>query len=159
MSERWKAWFDARSLRERRMILVMLALLALTILWAGLILPVTDGLAAARTRAASAVQLLAGTEARIDAVRALEHDKPAPLAAPLDTVIRERADAAGFTLGGVTAQGADRVQISIASARPGPLMAWIGGLEDGGILVDTLSLTDNGDKTVGAQVLLKARGQ
>ena len=37
-------------------------------------------------------------------------------------------------------------------------MAWIAGLEQDGILVDTLTLTDNGDKTVAAQISLKARG-
>ena len=41
-------WFAGRSLRERRMILVMLALLAVTIVWGGIILPVRDGLSSAR---------------------------------------------------------------------------------------------------------------
>jgi len=151
-------WFRARSLREQRLLLVMLALLALTIVWAGIILPVTDALSSARTRHDAAVVVLAETEARVHDVKALERDRPAPLGAPLDTVIRDRANSAGFALAGVTRVGDTGVQITIASARPGALMAWIAGLEDDGILVDTLTLTDNGDKTVAAQATLRVRG-
>ena len=72
--------------------------------------------------------------------------------------MRERANEAGFALGSVTAQGTDRVQISIPSAKPGALFAWIAGLEDSGILIDQLSTGNNGDQTVSAQITLKARG-
>lgn len=158
MIERLQAWFRARSLREQRLLLVMFALLALTIVWGGIILPVTDALSSARTRHDAAVVVLAETEARVHAVKALEHDRPAPLGAPLDSIIRDRANAAGFALANVTRVGDSGVQIGIASARPGALMAWIAGLEDDGILIDTLTLTDNGDKTVSAQISLRVRG-
>lgn len=151
-------WFRARSLREQRLLLVMAALLALTIVWAGIILPVSDALSTARTRHDAAVVVLAETEARVRDVRALERDRPAPLGAPLDTIIRDRANSAGFALANVTRVGDNGVQIGIGSARPGALMAWIAGLEDDGILVDTLTLTDNGDKTVAAQASLRVRG-
>jgi len=151
-------WFRSRSLREQRLLLVMVALLALTIVWAAIILPVTDALSTARTRHDAAVVVLAETEARVLDVKALERDRPAPLGAPLDTVIRDRANAAGFALATVTRVGDNGVQIGIGSARPGALMAWIAGLEDDGILVDTLTLTDNGDKTVAAQASLRVRG-
>lgn len=158
MTAQLQSWFRARSLREQRLLLVMMALLALTIVWAGIILPVTDALSSARTRHDAAVVVLAETEARVHDVRALERDRPAPLGAPLDTVIRDSANSAGFALASVTRVGDNGVQIAIASARPGALMAWISGLEDDGILVDTLTLTDNGDKTVAAQASLRVRG-
>lgn len=158
MIDQFRTWFRARSLREQRLLLAMFALLALTIAWAGIILPVTDALSSARTRHDAAVVVLAETEARVHDVRALERDRPAPLGAPLDTVIRDRADAAGFALANVTRVGENGVQIGIASARPGALMAWVAGLEDDGILIDTLNLTDNGDKTVAAQISLRVRG-
>jgi general secretion pathway protein M len=158
MIETAKTWFTSRSLREQRLVLVMLALLAVTVLWAAIILPVTDGLSRARTRHDAAVVLLAETEGRVHDIKALERSRPAPLGAPLDTIIRDRANAAGFALANVSRVGDDGVQIGIASARPGALMAWIAGLEDDGILTDTLTLTDNGDKTVAAQMSLRVRG-
>jgi general secretion pathway protein M len=158
MIEQMQGWFGSRSGREQRLLLVMLALLALTIVWAGIILPVTDALSTARTRHDAAVVVLAETQARVQDVKALERDRPGPLGAPLDTVIRDRANAAGFALANVTRVGDNGVQIGIGSARPGALMAWVAGLEDDGILVDTLTLTDNGDKTVAAQIALRVRG-
>jgi general secretion pathway protein M len=158
MIDALKTWFVSRTLREQRLVLVMLALLALTLLWAGIILPVTDGLSSARTRHDAAVVLLAETEGRVHDIKALERARPAPLGAPLDTIIRDRANAAGFALANVSRVGDDGVQIGIGSARPGALMAWIAGLEDDGILADTLTLTDNGDKTVAAQMSLRVRG-
>jgi general secretion pathway protein M len=158
MTAQLHTWFRTRSLREQRLLLVMTALLALTIVWAGIILPVTDALSSARARHDAAVVVLAETEARVHDVRALERDRPAPLGAPLDTVIRDRANSAGFALASVTRVGDNGVQITITSARPGALMAWISGLEDDGILVDALGLTDNGDKTVAAQASLRVRG-
>lgn len=158
MIDQMQSWFQSRSLREQRLLLAMLALLALTIVWAGIILPVSDALSSARTRHDAAVVVLAETEARVHAVKALERDRPGALGAPLDTVIRDRANAAGFALATVTRVGDNGVQIGIGSARPGALMAWVAGLEDDGILVDTLTLTDNGYKTVAAQISLRVRG-
>jgi general secretion pathway protein M len=153
-----QTWFRSRSLREQRLLLVMVGLLALTIAWAGIILPVSDALSSARSRHDAAVVLLAETEARVHDVKALEDGRPPVLAAPLDTIIRDRANAAGFALANVTRVGDNGVQIGIGSARPGALMAWVAGLEDDGILVDTLTLTDNGDRTVAAQMSLRVRG-
>jgi general secretion pathway protein M len=159
MIERLKLWFAERSLREKRLVLAMAALAGLTLIWAVIIRPISDGLSSTRERHADAVIRLAQTQARVAAVTALQRHRPAPIQASLDAVIRERANDAGFALASVTPQGQDRVQISIASARPSALFGWIAGLEDAGILVDSLGTTDNGDKTVSAQITLKVRGQ
>ncbi|GAA0300554.1 hypothetical protein GCM10009087_07970 [Sphingomonas oligophenolica] len=159
MIGRFRLWFAERSLRERRMLVVMAVLLVLTLIWAAIIRPVSDGLSGARERYADAVIRLAETQARVKTVNALQQHNVAPIAAPLDSVIRDRANEAGFALASVTADGPNRVQISIATARPGALLGWIAQLETAGILVESLVTTDNGDKTVSAQMTLKARGQ
>lgn len=159
MTERFRLWFAGRSLRERRMLLVMVALLALTIVWGGIIRPVTDGLSSARERHTDALIRLAEAQARVKELETVQRQRPAPLEAQLDTVIRDRANEAGFALASVTPDGPNRVQITIATARPGPLLGWVAGLEAAGILVDSLSTTDNGDKTVSAQLSLKVRGE
>jgi general secretion pathway protein M len=159
MIERLRLWFAGRTQREQRMLLAMVALAALTLVWVGIIWPVTDGLSSARERHADAVIRLAETQARVKEVETLQRNRPAALEAQLDSVIRDRANEAGFALASVSPDGPNRVQITIATARPGPLFGWIAGLEASGILVDSLATTDNGDKTVSAQLALKVRGQ
>ncbi|MGY4397852.1 general secretion pathway protein M [Sphingomonas sp. UYAg733] len=154
----FNTWFADRSLREKRLLIGMVALAVLTLIWVGIILPVTDALSSARERHASAVIRVAETEARLDALKDLQRNRPVPLAAPLDAIIRERANEAGFPLANVTVQAADRVQITIGTAKPGALLGWITDLEAAGILVDSLNITNNGDQTVAADMTLKARG-
>jgi general secretion pathway protein M len=158
MTERFRLWFAQRSLREKRLLIVMVALAAVTLVWALIIRPVNDGLSSARERHQDAVILLADTQARVKAVAAIAQH-PTSIAAPLDAIIRDRANEAGFALTSVTADGPNRVQIAIATARPGALFGWIAQLESGGIIVESLATADNGDKTVSAQISFRVRGQ
>lgn len=151
-------WFATRSLREKRLLLVMAALAALTLVWAGIIRPVGDALSNARERQADAVQRLGETQARVESLRLATLHRPAPLTGTLADTVRARADAAGFTIASLDPAGPDRVKIGIASARPGALTAWLARSEAAGILVDSATFTDNGDHTVGATLTLKARG-
>ena len=151
-----RAWFDGRSLRERRLILVMVGLLVLTLLWAGIILPVRDGLVGSRERYDAAVVRLATTQTEVDLLQAAGRRRP--LTGSLADAVRARAEQAGFTLTTLDEQGAGRVHITIQSARPPALSAWFASMERGGILIDAATLRDNGDKTVAADLVLKARG-
>lgn len=157
MTDRLLAWYAGRTPRERQLLLAA-AVLAVVALFYLITVPVTDALASARSRHADAVIALGETQARVDAIKALQTDRPPPLDSPLDTLIRARAEEAGFTLATVTPQGSDRVQITIASARPGALLRWLADLEAAGILVDQLGTTENGDRTVAAQLTLKGQG-
>jgi general secretion pathway protein M len=151
-----RAWFTGRSLREQRLLLVMLALLVLTLLWYGIVRPVGDGLSSARARHGDAVLRLAATQEQIEAVERLAH-VPA-FSGAIDAAVRTSADAAGFTLSTLNQLGPERVQIGIPSARGGPLMAWLATLERQGMLVDQLQLTNNGDHTLAATITLRGRG-
>lgn len=157
MTESFLVWYRGRTPRERLLVAVGGAFVLFGLLYL-VSVPVTDALAAAKVRHADAVIALGETQVRVDAIKAAQAKHAAPLDAPLDTLIRTRADAAGFALTNVAAQGGDRVQITIASARPGALLAWIAELEQSGVLVDTLGTTDNGDRTVAATMTLKAQG-
>lgn len=152
-----RAWFDARTLRERRLILVMLALMALTLAWGAVIRPLGDGLASARERHRDAVLRLAGVEARVDAVRAAVRDAGTGSPGPLADAVRLGADRAGLALATLDPDGADRVRVTVASARAGALVGWLARLEENGVLVDRAQLTPNGDRTMGAQLTLRAR--
>ncbi len=150
-----RAWFTARSLRERRLLLVAAALAMVTLVWGGIVIPVRDWLSSERERHANAVDRLGTTIARVDLLRSVGR-RPA-LAGDLLALVRAEADAAGFALATVDAEGSDRVRATIQSARPGALAGWLARLEARGLLVDSATLTDHGDHTVGAVLVLKAR--
>lgn len=151
------SWFNVRSLREKRLILVMLALMALTLVWFGLIRPLGDALSSERQRHADAVVRFGETAARVDAIRELGRQRPAPLTGSLADTIRTRAADAGFAIASLDEDGPNRVRVGITGARPAALVPWLARLEAAGVLVDQATLTDKGDRTVGVRLVLKAR--
>lgn len=157
MTQRLLLWYRERSQREQWMVLAGGVITALVVCYF-LVVPLSEALDSAKARHADAVIALGETQVRVDAVKAAKADHAAPLDAPLESIIRARANDAGFALTNVAPQGSDRVQIAIASARPGALTSWIADLEASGILVDRLGTTDNGDRTVAVQMTLKVQG-
>lgn len=152
MSSGFLDWWRARSLREQRLLLVMTALLAVTILWLGLYRPLQTALSAARERHAEAVIALGETRARADALAAL--GKGAALPGPLLGIVQRSASEAGFGDATVAAQGERRVSVSIPSARPAAAFAWIAGLEAQGVIVERLSARANSDPTLSLDLTL-----
>jgi general secretion pathway protein M len=153
MIARFRTWFDGRSRREKWMILVMLALLGITLVWA-IVLPIDDALSSARRRNADAAIRLAQTRAQVDAVKALRRARPEAPATPIDALVRESASAAGFALDSVAVDGA-RLRVHLNSARGGALLAWLGELEGQGVLVDQLNVTDAGNHNVAADITFR----
>lgn len=152
-----RAWFDGRSLRERRLILAMLGLAAVTLVWGGVLRPLDDALASARSRHEDAVVRLGEAKAEADAVQAMIRSGARPLAGSLEETVRARADQAGFTIDSLEAAGQGQVRVTIPSARAGALTAWLAQGEAAGVLVDEATLTDKGDRTVSATLVLRAR--
>ncbi|MET4896482.1 type II secretion system protein GspM [Sphingomonadaceae bacterium jetA1] len=151
-----RLWFDGRSTREKRLVLVMMALLAVTIIWGGLLRPLGDGLSSARERHADAVIRLGEAEAIAADLRQRRRRPPA-LSGTLADTVRVSAEQAGFTLAALTEDGPGRVRAQIASARPAALTPWLARLERGGVLVEQATLTDNGDRTVAVALLVRTR--
>jgi general secretion pathway protein M len=153
-----KAWFDGRTLRERRMLLAMAAMIVLTVIWFGIFLPISDGLSSSRTRLNDAVIRLGDAQAEREAIADLARNKPQPIPGALADYLRQSAGDAGFALSNVNPQGDDRVQIAIPTARPGALFSWLADLEGAGVVVATIDVSNNGDQTAAAQIVLMKRG-
>lgn len=151
------AWFNARSLRERRLLLAMLALAAVTVVWGLVIIPVRNGLSSSRARYAAAVVRLGEAEAQLRSVKSIQRRQLGPVPLPLADAVRERAAAAGLSLGSVDPQGDGQLRIIIPTARAGAVLTWVAGLEREGILVNELSLTSGAPGTVSASMMLRAR--
>jgi general secretion pathway protein M len=158
MSERIKVLWLARSVRERWLLGVMLALVALVLVWLVVLRPLSDMLSAARQRHGEAVAALAEARSQAAAIALLERERPAPSAGPIDVAVAAAASAAGFQLSGIQPQGPGRVSLAIGAAKPQALFGWIAGLEAQGYIVQSLSVTSNADRTLSAQIALRARG-
>jgi general secretion pathway protein M len=147
-------WWRDRSVREQRMLLVMVSLLAVTILWLGIYRPLQLGLSNARERHQAAVVRLGEVRAQVDALRG---SSAAAQTGPLAELVTRAAADAGFANATVAPQGDRRVSVSIPSARPGPVMGWIAGLEAQGVIVERFSARANADPTLTVDLVL-ARG-
>lgn len=152
MKAQFLAWWRERSLREQRLLLVMLALLAVTVLWLGIYRPMQNALSAARERHQQAVIRLAEVRAGAETLRGLRG--VAALPAPLAPFVTQAANEAGFANAVVAPQGERRVSVSIPSARPAPFFSWIAALEARGIVVERLSARANSDPTLAVDATL-----
>lgn len=157
MSERIRILWLARTARERWLLGVMLALVALVLVWLLVLRPLADMLSAARQRHGEAVAALADARSQAAAIGALERSRPAPFAGPIEVAVAAAASEAGFQLSGLQPQGQGRVSLAIGAAKPQALFGWIAALEAQGYIVQSLSVSSNPDRTLSAQIVLRAR--
>lgn len=155
MSGNLAFWWQARSPRERGLLLVMAALAAFVLGWLAVVRPLSDQLDAAKSRHAAAAVALAEARAR---VAAAPGSAAAP-ALPIDSLIARTAGQAGFTAARIAAQGPARATVAIDAARPQALFAWIARLEAGGLAVERLRAQANADRTLSVEATLRARGR
>ncbi|HEX8622742.1 MAG TPA: type II secretion system protein GspM [Allosphingosinicella sp.] len=159
MSARWKALWLARTPRERWLLGIMFALAALVLIWFLVLRPLGDMLSAARERHGDAVAALAETRARAAEIAMLERGGPAAIEGTIDQAVAAAAAEAGFQLSSLQPQGPGRVSFALGAARPQALFGWISGLEGQGFVVERLSASSNPDRTLSAQITLRARGR
>ena len=159
MRQTFERWWGLRTLREQRLLLVMFALLAVTIVWLGIIRPVGDGLSGARARHGRAVVTLARVKSSAEALQAIERGAPPWLSAPLAAIVDQSASAAGFTPTAISPQDSGRVAVSIASVRPIAFFSWIATLESQGVIVERLGARANSDPTLNVDMTLRTRAR
>jgi general secretion pathway protein M len=158
MSARLKSLWLARTSRERWLLGAMLALVALVLVWLLVLRPLSDMLSAARQRHGEAVAALEEARSQAAAIAALQQGRPTRFAGPIDAEVAAAASEAGFQLSGLQPEGAGRVSLAIGAAKPQAFFGWIEGLEAQGYIVQSLTATSNPDRTLSAQVVLRARG-
>lgn len=158
MIARLKTLWMGRTPRERWLLAVMLALVALVLVWLLILRPLSDMLSGARQRHGEAITALAEARTQAAAIAALERNRPAPFAGPIDTAVAAAASDAGFQLSGIQPEGPGRVSLAIGAAKPQALFGWLAALEAQGYIVQSLTVSSNPDRTLSAQILLRARG-
>lgn len=150
-------WWQARTPREQRLLLVMLALAVIVLGWLLVVRPLADALDAAKTRHAAAVVALAEARARAPAVGRLAIRAPATL--PIDSLVGRSAAEAGFAGARIARQGQVRASVAIDAARPQAFFGWVAALERDGLAVERLRAQANADRTLSVELSLKAGGR
>lgn len=154
MTGRLRARWVMLSLRERGLIAIMLGLLAVTIIWFGLIRPVQDGLSRAQADHIIAVDRAGRIAASVTALKTATGGPP-QLDGAIDQVVSRSASDAGFTLDSANLEGADRMSIAIGVARPAALFGWLASLEARGIGVEAIIVDPATGGTVSARATLR----
>ncbi|HZG47337.1 MAG TPA: type II secretion system protein GspM [Allosphingosinicella sp.] len=156
VTSRRSGWWAARTVREKRLLLAMAALLALVLIWLLVIRPLLDARAAAEQRLNAAVTELARARAEVAALsQQAAGSGGSPVAGPLDAFLMQSAGEQGFTNLQAVASGPGRVAITLPQARPAPFFGWIGQLEARGLKVESLSARPNPDQTIAVQATLR----
>ncbi len=148
-------WWATRSTREQRLLGVMIALIALVLVWLLVIRPLGDALDGAKQRHNAAVLALAEARTRTNP-GGMRATGTAPL--PLDALVGRTAADAGFTAARVSGGGPTMARLTLAAARPQALFGWIARLEAQGVTVERLQARANPDRTVAVEAAFSARG-
>lgn len=159
MSSRFKLWWGERSAREQRMLIGLGALLAVMILWLGILRPLDNALADARARHGRAVLALADAKAQVATIRGLERVRAPALPAPIHVYVGVLASEAGFTLAKAEPESGDQVHVAINAARAPALLMWVNDLERRGLVIERFSARANSDATVAADFSVRTRGR
>jgi general secretion pathway protein M len=139
MMDRVKTLWGDRSPREQAMLGVMIALLAVVILWLGILRPLDGAQRSARAALAEATDRNAAIRAKVKLLKSLPRSSASAAAGAFDQMIGQSAGEAGLTLERAQTQGADRLDIALASVRPSALFSWLAALEAQGVQVETMS--------------------
>lgn len=144
------AWWSGRTVRERRMLMVMAVLLLATAAWLGLVRPVLDWRMAAAGRAEAASATLVEVRTAVAALGPPRAPDPAP-AEGLEPLIRRTAEAAGLDIA-TAMSGSGQLGFRLSRVQSGPLFAWLSALEtDHRLTVCSLGVVENADATLNVE--------
>lgn len=143
-------WWDGRTQRERRMVMVLGGLILATAVWLGVVRPVQVW----RTAAADRAQVAAVTLAEVR--RTVGLLQPAPTAAVrppegLDPLIQRTADTAGVEVV-TTMSPSGQLGFQVSGVGSASLFAWLWALEtDHRLAICSLGVTENADATLNVE--------
>jgi general secretion pathway protein M len=160
MTEGFRRWLKSRTLREQRLVLAALALLAFVLLWLLIIRPLGDALSNARERHAEAAEALAEARGQAALIAQLERSAPTGgLAEPVDALMSRSATEAGFPITRLERDSPASATMVLGAVRPQAFFGWVGQMEGRGLIVERLSSTTNSDQTLAVQVTMRTRGR
>ncbi len=148
-----RAWWENRSVRERRLIAVAGALAAGLLLWLSLVRPLGAALNEAERRQQDMAEMHGAVAARVALLR---HGNPmtAVPSAPGEWLAASAAEE-GFAADPPRPLVDGRWAVRIASARAGALMGWIARIEARGGRAESLRISPQGSGTVALEAVFR----
>lgn len=147
-------WWDARTGRERRMLMGLAAVVGLVLIWYGVIAPLWGWRAEAegrleRARADQAAVATFSARARTDA------GHPVLALTDVEQRARQAAETAGIAMT-TQVDPAGGLAFTVERTASAPLFRWLATLEqEGAVRVTALNVVENADATLQAQGVLR----
>jgi len=156
---RVRDWYGSRSLRERRLLLLMSAVALPLLIWLLVVRPVANAYDAALERNLAAVDLNGRVRALAEGGTARPITNVGAPGSDIALIIAERAAQSGLVLDSNSAAGPNEVTISIGAASTIAATQWLAQLERDGFAVNDLSMapTPDGNVAVTARLVRGAR--
>jgi general secretion pathway protein M len=149
MIARLTEWFDERTPRERRLVLLMLAIAIPVLVWLLIVRPMAQAYDDALEQHLEAVDRNGRVRMLADAAKATPRAvRAAPSAADLGLVVAEAAGQAGLALEGNNPAGANAVAITVGQAPARTAVQWLNDLETRGLTVEEWKMTPSGPGTI-----------
>ncbi len=145
---RVRDWYGSRSLRERRLLLLMSAVALPLLIWLLIVRPVGNAYDAALERHLAAVDLNGRVRALAQGGTGRPITNAGAPGSDIALVIAERAAQSGLVLDSNSAAGPNEVTISIGAAPTIAATQWLAQLERDGFTVNDLSMTPTPDGNV-----------
>ncbi|MBB3861794.1 general secretion pathway protein M [Novosphingobium hassiacum] len=158
MMGRLSAWYIGLTARERVLVSVAGALIALVVLVYGIVLPVGNALDEAAVRHREVTERAGRIVGQIEQLKAAPAPRAAVLAGPVEQIAGASAQEAGFVVQSNQRRGSDMAVIVIPTARPSAALVWLDGLAGQGLAVEQLAMTPAPDGTVSVNVTLRRIG-
>ena len=156
MIERLSHWFRALSQREQVLIGILAFLLAGTIGFYGVYKPFERAIDTAAADYREAVDRQGRIESKVAALQDGSVTDEAPgISGALNQFVSQSAGETGIAIGSVDRQADDRVNLTVQSARPTALFAWLARIEQQGVAVENLNASPAGEGTITATVTLR----
>lgn len=146
----FELWWSGRTLRERRMLMVMAVLVLATVVGLGGVRPVLAWRTSAADRAAAAAAMLNEVRWDIASLGPVRAAAPPPVEG-LEPLIRRTSEAAGLeVITDMSSSG--RLGFKLSRVSSGPLFAWLSGLEtDHHLTICRLGVVENADATLNVE--------
>lgn len=151
-------WFLARTQREQRLILLMLAVALPVLAWFLVVRPLNAAYDDALQDHLAAIdrhgRVLALAEAaKSNPARRVDANK-----ADLQLIVTQAASQAGIALQGADPSGPDAVDVTVAGGRATVLGQWLAQFEAQGVAIQQMTMTPLPDGTVNMSARLARRG-
>lgn len=154
LTDRLYGWWCARTVREKRLLAVMLALLAAVLFWLAVVRPVLDWRGQAAADRAEAEIELARVQTELRLVRPNAAARPVIDSEGFESLVLRTAEGAGLHISTGMEPGGG-LAFRIPDASSAGLFGWMSALErDYGITVVSLGVVENTDATLQVEGVL-----